>query len=122
MDLSAPAGLDNLSSRGIARIDGYSYLTGGQTWINHEWLAQIFFGLAWKLGNVTGLVMLKLFLGLLTIGILWGNFSLQRVDPLAGVMVIFIGIVLLASRFFDDLSPNIFPASACRLVLYPIAS
>ncbi len=111
------AGLDNLSSRGIARIDVYSYLTGGQTWINHEWLAQIFFGLAWTLGNVTGLVILKLFLGLLTIGILWGNFSLQRVDPLAGVMVIFIGIVLLASDF-STIYPQIFSLPALAALFF----
>ncbi len=101
------AGLDNLSSLAIARSDPYSYLTGGQGWINHEWLAQILFALAWRIGQVIGLVLLKLLLGLLTLGIILNNFRLQHVDLLAGGLVLFIGSILLASDF-STVYPQIF--------------
>jgi len=28
--------------------DPYSYLSAGQPWINHEWLAEVSFALAWR--------------------------------------------------------------------------
>lgn len=112
-------GLDILNMRGIPRIDSYSYLTTGSAWINHEWLAQVFFALAWLSGNIPGLVALKLILGFLTIGLFWWNFYLQRVDPLAGAVVIFIGIILLASDF-STIYPQIFSLPALAALFFII--
>ncbi len=43
----------------IIQADPYSYLTEGHPWINHEWLAELSFFLAWHLGGATGLIVLK---------------------------------------------------------------
>ncbi|MCU0488701.1 MAG: hypothetical protein MUE67_07095 [Anaerolineales bacterium] len=110
-------GLDNLSSLSIARSDPYSYLTEGRGWINHEWLAQILFALAWKAGQVAGLVLLKLLLGLLTLGIIFHNFRLQHVDLLAGGLVLFVGSILLASDF-STIYPQIFTLPMLALLVF----
>jgi len=66
-------GLDTLRAGKIVQVDPYSYLTVGQRWVNHEWLAEVTFALAWTAGGVPGLILLKMTLGFLTIGILYGR-------------------------------------------------
>src|SRR5206468_712044 len=64
-------GLDTLQAGSIARYDTYSYLTHGQPWINHEWLAEVIFAVAWTLGNVLGLTVLKLTVGVAVLAVLY---------------------------------------------------
>jgi hypothetical protein len=45
-------GLDNLHAGGVVQVDPYSYLTTGQRWINHEWLSEFFFAVAYTSGGV----------------------------------------------------------------------
>ncbi len=40
-------GLDTVESGRVLDVDPYSYLSAGQRWINHEWLAEVSFALAW---------------------------------------------------------------------------
>ncbi len=61
-------GLDLLESGSLTTVDPYSYLTAGHGWINHEWLAEAAFALAWKLGGSAGLVALKVGLLLMVFG------------------------------------------------------
>ena len=35
----------------IVRTDSYSYLTSGQRWINHEWLSEVFYALAYSVAG-----------------------------------------------------------------------
>lgn len=37
-------GLDTLQAGTIIQVDPYSYVTTGQRWINHEWLAEMVSG------------------------------------------------------------------------------
>src|SRR5271154_3681792 len=53
----------------ILRQDIYSWTANGQPWINHEWLAEIFLAKAYALGGGTGLLLLKIIVGLLAFGI-----------------------------------------------------
>ncbi len=53
-------GLDTLNSRSIVQVDPYSYLTAGQRWINHEWLSEVFFALAYSAAGTVGLGLLRL--------------------------------------------------------------
>jgi hypothetical protein len=57
-------GLDLLDTGRIVRPDSYSYLTGGQVWINHEWLAEAITALAWRGGGAPAVVALKVALAL----------------------------------------------------------
>src|SRR4030067_3788988 len=52
-------GLDTIQNRGVMRNDPYSYLTAGQPWFNHEWLAEVTFASAWMYARATGLGVLK---------------------------------------------------------------
>ncbi len=52
-------GQDTLENWGVVRTDSYSYLTDGQSWINHEWLTEVFLAAAWQVDGVTGLILLK---------------------------------------------------------------
>ena len=49
-------GLDMLESREIEQIDPYSYLSVGQRWINHEWLAEVSFAIAWSKAGLSFLL------------------------------------------------------------------
>ncbi len=66
----------------LPRYDLYSFTVAGQPWINHEWLSEVPFYLAWRAGGLVGIkslaivVIQLIFLGLLY---LWyqesGNFK-----------------------------------------------
>ena len=64
-------GLDMIKPRSVIQADPYSYLTAGQRWINHEWLAEVSFGAAWMGAGAAGLVALKVCIGLLTFAVLF---------------------------------------------------
>ena len=64
-------GVDILESREITRVDPYSYVSGDQLWINHEWLAEVIFAAAWLTAGSTGLIVVKLIAGLLTVTLLY---------------------------------------------------
>ena len=51
-------GLDALASRHLSTIDPYSF-TQDVPWINHEWLSEVAFAVAYRGGGVLGLVLLK---------------------------------------------------------------
>jgi len=43
-------------------LDTYSFTVAGQPWMNHEWLAEIPFYLAWRMKGLVGLKVLKILL------------------------------------------------------------
>ena len=58
-------GLDMLQTHSIPAVDPYSSTAAGASWIDHEWLAELLFALAWT-GGPAGLVALKVILALST--------------------------------------------------------
>jgi len=64
-------GVDILETGEITRVDPYSYVSGDQQWINHEWLAEVIFATAWLTAGSTGLIVVKLIAGLLTVTLLY---------------------------------------------------
>lgn len=71
-------GADILASRQITSVDPYSF-TQDVPWVNHEWLSEVGFALAYRLGGVAGLVLLKTLLLGATLWLLW-----RELEPLAG--------------------------------------
>lgn len=63
-------GADILASRRITTVDPYSF-TQDVPWVNHEWLSEVGFALAYRLGGVAGLVGLKTVLLGATLWLLW---------------------------------------------------
>jgi hypothetical protein len=61
-------GQDIVRTGVIIQRDPYSYRTGGQPWINHEWLSEVIFGGLYNQTGSTGLIAFKVFVSLL---ILW---------------------------------------------------
>src|SRR5215471_2508954 len=51
-------GLDILRSGSVPHLDPYSFTTD-RIWVNHEWLAEVVIGDAFRLGGVAGLILLK---------------------------------------------------------------
>ena len=62
-------GLDILRSGSIARHDIYSYRTGSQLWINHEWLSEVIFASLYQAAGPTGLIAFKLVVGASIVGL-----------------------------------------------------
>ena len=60
-------GQDIRKAREVVTADPYSYLTSGQVWINHEWLAEVVFSWVFDVAGSAGLVLLKLAIGLLAV-------------------------------------------------------
>ncbi len=52
-------GATHIDTGVLARADPYSYTSDGQPWVNHEWLAELAFGAAWKIGGQAGMVLLR---------------------------------------------------------------
>jgi len=48
-----------LKEKALPRIDPYSCVAEGRPWINHEWLSEVIFHLADRLGGTTALILLK---------------------------------------------------------------
>ncbi len=44
-------GRDMLSQHALPRTDTYSYTATGAPWVNHEWLAQVLFAVAYGIGG-----------------------------------------------------------------------
>ena len=55
----------------IVREDVYSYLSGDQLWINHEWLSEAIFYAVFANAGATGLIIFKSCLSLLIVGIIY---------------------------------------------------
>ena len=64
-------GLDALDSGRLTAIDPYSF-TQDRPWHNHEWLSEVVMALAWRLGGVAGLIVLKATLVTAACSVVWG--------------------------------------------------
>jgi hypothetical protein len=100
-------GLDTLESWKITQVDPYSYLSAGQRWINHEWLAEVSFALAWLAGKSTGLILLKTFVGVLTLGLIFYYLIKLDFSPIrAGSLVILASLAVFPA--IATVRPHIF--------------
>ena len=80
-------------------IDLYSYTTNSHAWMNHEWLAEIPYYLAWRAGGLRGIYVLSL---LLVVLILTGVFywaSRQSGNPKAAFLISCLSVFLAVVSF-----------------------
>lgn len=78
----------------IALPDPFSYLTAGRLWLNHEWLSEVIFYLVFAVAGSTGLVVMKLTLGLVVVGFLYRRLRHR------GLSVLGAGFILVAVTHF----------------------
>ena len=113
-------GLDTLQAGAVVRTDPYSYLSGGQPWINHEWLSEVLMALAWDRFGAPGLVALKL-------GVLWGMVAVilshlrRRHLPLAGAAIVIVMGWWLVLPWTTACRPQVFTYLGCAMVLGLVA-
>lgn len=64
-------------------------MTTGQRWINHEWLAEVAFALAWMAGGSTGVVIFKTLIWVVTYALLFWYIARYPLVPLrAGILLL----------------------------------
>lgn len=101
-------GLDKIEQGTVIRVDPYSYVSEGGEWINHEWLAEVLFGMAWSVGGTPGLILLKVFVGLLLAGVfVYYLLSLNVKDTVAASLILILGSPLFIV-FFQMIRSQIF--------------
>jgi hypothetical protein len=109
-------GSDILTSGMLPREDPYSYLTAKSTWINHEWLCEVLFALAYRWGGAPALVALKQSVVMCLLGVLyryWTKRGIQRTHA-----EIFLFVVTLQLLFWVvTVRPQLFTYLGMALVL-----
>jgi len=72
----------------IAMPDPFSYVTGDRLWVNHEWLTEVIWYLAFALAGPAGLIGLKVSVGLLVHGLVYQHLRRQDVSRLRASLVV----------------------------------
>ncbi|MGC8826385.1 MAG: hypothetical protein ACP5TV_05195, partial [Anaerolineae bacterium] len=100
-------GLDALRTGSIARADPYSYITGGGPWINHEVIAELVMGLAYSLLGPLGLNLLRILLGLATVGVIWAVLRRRGVTLLVTASLLVLAMFAMALHLIE-MRPHLF--------------
>ncbi|MEE9276414.1 MAG: hypothetical protein V3V62_14005, partial [bacterium] len=100
----------------IIHPDSYSYLSGDQPWINHEWLSEAAFALAYDWAGGPGLLLLKGAISLLLLGLAAGR--LRRL-PFGGPVVMAF-LIFLLTPWFTAVRPQLFTYLFFLLVVLSI--
>jgi hypothetical protein len=79
----------------VSQPDPFSYLTAGHLWLNHEWLSEVIFYLAFSALGPSGLIALKTVISLLLFGLLYRQLCRQGLPVLRASL-----IVLAVLHFF----------------------
>jgi len=80
----------------IIQNDPYSYLTAGQVWINHEWLAELGFYMVFALGGAFALILFKTAMSLMIAGIIYRHLFRQGLSPIrAGIVLMLVTFMLI---------------------------
>jgi len=109
-------GLDFLDSERVIQPDVYSYTTGEQLWINHEWLAEAGFAAAYRLAGAAGLIWFKLFLATSIGVIIYRGLRFARLAPLrAWTVVAVCALPLMAGM--ATVRPHLFTYLAFAILL-----
>lgn len=91
-------GGDLLRTGEFLRVDPYSYASGIVPWINHEWLAEVVFFVAWSIAAGTGLVLVKTVVGMTVAGGLWTQLLRAGLKPVrAAILLVAASFALLPS-------------------------
>jgi hypothetical protein len=111
-------GQDVLRSASIPSEDPYSYLSDRE-WINHEWLSEVVFALAYDHAGAAGLVCLKVAITLALFGLLYWHFCAHGLGVLRGGMLLL--VVLLPTLVgLTTVRPHLFTYLGFGLIVMAI--
>ncbi|HET9369518.1 MAG TPA: hypothetical protein VFO19_04700, partial [Vicinamibacterales bacterium] len=109
-------GLDLLRDRHLPSIDPYSF-TQDRPWINHEWLSELVMAIAYRIGGVAGLVLLKGAMVFATFAIVWGALRDVHLGARAALMALmYVGTVHATSSFRPQVWTFLFVAVLVRVL------
>lgn len=100
----------------IVRQDIYSYLTGDQLWINHEWLSEAIFYAVFAGAGSTGLIVFKSCLSLLIVGIIYCHLR-QQVSVALRAAILAVVFTLSLIPYLAVVRPQAFTFLVFLLVL-----
>lgn len=103
-----------LSTHRIPLADPFSYTRPGAEWLNHSWLAETVFALAWKAGGVAGLFLLRWPLLLGTFALVFFT-ARRRAGEAAAALLSALSIVAVSPRFV--VRPELFTFFLLALLL-----
>jgi hypothetical protein len=81
-------GQEILRTGSVARVDVYSYRTGGQIWINHEWMCEAIFAEIYNRAGPRGLIVFKVVVSLLIVGLCHAHLRRRGLGPYASVILL----------------------------------
>jgi len=114
-------GEEFLQTGHLARTDPYSWTASGQPWINHEIIAEIALALAHRALGGTGLLLLKMAVGLLTFGIAL-TIARKQMSPGARLVAWAFGALAVVEISYGFAPrPQIFTALALAAELWILA-
>jgi hypothetical protein len=109
-------GLDTLATGRIVRADTYSYLSGDQPWINHEWLAEAIIAIAWNTAGAAGIVAVKAAIGLALAIVVCRHLRQRGVNLLGALLMTAYGMAVILPGL-RSLRPQAFTYLAFALLL-----
>lgn len=109
-------GGDLIRTGRVVRTDPYSYLSGVKPWINHEWLAEALFYLAYRAAGATGLVLLKMAVGLTAMGLVLAHLLRRGLSTLHAVLLLLL-VFTLVTLGTNTIRPQIFTFLCLVLLL-----
>jgi len=81
-------GQEILRTGSIVQADIYSYRTGGQPWINHEWLSEVIFAGLYNLSGPAGLIVFKVLVSFLILGLSHAHLRRRGLGPYCSVFLL----------------------------------
>jgi hypothetical protein len=104
-----------LQTGALMKTDPYSWTASGHAWMNHEVVAEIALGLAHRWLGGTGLLLLKMAVGLLTFGIALSIATRQMQPSARAVAWAFGALAVVEISFGFAARPQIFSALALAI-------
>jgi hypothetical protein len=109
-------GIDTVAAGRIVHTDIYSYLSGDQPWINHEWLAEAITAIAWTTASGAGIVIVKVALGLALAVVVCRHLTRRDVPLLGALLMTAYGMAVILPGL-RSLRPQAFTYLAFALLL-----
>jgi hypothetical protein len=107
-------GREILSLGRLPAVNQFSYTAPSHPWINHEILAECAFAAAYQRFGAAGLLLLKLLLGLATIGVMARTALRRTRDPVATTVALVLAASLMSYGYL--VRPQIFSFLALAIV------
>ena len=107
-------GREILSSGHLPAVNQYSYTATSYPWINHEILAECAFAATYQRLGAAGLLLLKLVLGLATLGVMARTARRRTSDPVAAMLALVLAASLMSYGYL--VRPQIFSFLALAIV------